>query len=53
LIEVALGDFRAVWDSGAKDRNRTNTRFGRLRVARLKNRKDVRAAIGNSPSKRR
>jgi len=32
LIEVAPGDFRAVWDSGTKDRMRTHIRFGKLRV---------------------
>jgi len=33
LIEVAPGDFRAVWDSGTKDRNRTMIKFGKLKVA--------------------
>ncbi|SFI68623.1 sialidase family protein [Planctomicrobium piriforme] len=32
LIEVAPGDFRAVWDSGTKDRQRTNIRFGKFKV---------------------
>lgn len=32
LIEVAPGDFRAVWDSGTKDRNRTHIQFGKFRV---------------------
>lgn len=32
LIEVAPGDFRAVWDSGTKDRNRTHIHFGKFRV---------------------
>lgn len=32
LIEVAPGDFRAVWDSGTKDRMRTHIRFGKFRV---------------------
>jgi len=34
LIEVAPGDFRAVWDSGTKDRSRTHIQFGKFRVAR-------------------
>jgi len=33
LIEVAPGDFRAVWDSGTKDRNRTHIHFGKFRVS--------------------
>ncbi len=32
LIEVAPGDFRAVWDSGTKDRTRTHIQFGKFRV---------------------
>lgn len=32
LIEVAPGDFRAVWDSGTKDRSRTHIMFGKFRV---------------------
>jgi hypothetical protein len=32
LIEVAPGDFRAVWDSGTKDRNRTQIKFGKLKI---------------------
>ena len=32
LIEVAPGEFRAVWDSGTKDRNRTHIQFGKFRV---------------------
>jgi hypothetical protein len=32
LIEVAPGDFRAVWDSGTKDRNRTHIQFGKFRL---------------------
>lgn len=32
LIEVAPGDFRAVWDSGTKDRSRTHIQFGKFRV---------------------
>jgi hypothetical protein len=36
LIEVAPGDFRAVWDSGTKDRMRTHIRFGKFRVEDLK-----------------
>ena len=32
LIEIAPGDFRAVWDSGTKDRNRTHICFGKFRV---------------------
>ncbi len=31
LIEVSPGDYRAVWDSGTKDRHRTNIRFGKFR----------------------
>ena len=33
LIEVAPGDFRAVWDSGTKDRSRTHIRFGKFKLA--------------------
>jgi hypothetical protein len=33
LIEVAPGDFRAVWDSGTKERHRTHIRFGKLKLA--------------------
>jgi hypothetical protein len=33
LIEVAPGDFRAVWDSGTKDRTRTHIHFGKFRVS--------------------
>jgi hypothetical protein len=32
LIEVSPGDFRAVWDSGTKDRDRTQIRFGKFRL---------------------
>ena len=32
LIEVAPGDFRATWDSGTKDRNRTQIRFGKFKI---------------------
>ncbi|MCK4957946.1 MAG: exo-alpha-sialidase, partial [Planctomycetes bacterium] len=32
LIEVAPGDFRAVWDSGTADRSRTHIHFGKLRI---------------------
>ena len=32
LIEVAPGDFRAVWDSGTPDRPRTHIHFGKLRL---------------------
>lgn len=32
LIEVAPGDFRAVWDSGTAARTRTHIRFGKLRL---------------------
>ena len=32
LIEIAPGDFRAVWDSGTKDRTRTHIHFGKFRV---------------------
>ncbi len=33
LIEVAPGDFRAVWDSGTTTRTRTHIQFGKFRVA--------------------
>lgn len=33
LIEIAPGDFRAVWDSGTKDRSRTHIRFGKFKLA--------------------
>lgn len=33
LIEIAPGDFRAVWDSGTKERSRTNIRFGKFHIA--------------------
>jgi hypothetical protein len=33
LIEIAPGDFRAVWDSGTKDRSRTNIRFGKFHLS--------------------
>jgi len=33
LIEVAPGEFRAVWDSGTPARSRTHIRFGKFRVA--------------------
>ncbi len=32
LIEVAPGDFRAVWDSGTAERPRTHIRFGKIRI---------------------
>ena len=32
LIEIAPGEFRAVWDSGTEDRTRTHIRFGKFRV---------------------
>ena len=32
LIEVAPGDFRAVWDSGTPTRPRTHIHFGKLRI---------------------
>ena len=32
LVEVAPGEFRAVWDSGTNERNRTHIQFGKLRV---------------------
>ena len=32
LIEVAPGDFRAVWDSGTADRPRTHIHFGKLKL---------------------
>jgi hypothetical protein len=33
LIEVAPNDFRAVWDSGTRDKHRTHIRFGKFKVA--------------------
>lgn len=33
LIEIAPGDFRAVWDSGTATRSRTHIRFGKFRVS--------------------
>jgi len=33
LIEIAPGDFRAVWDSGTMDRSRTNIRFGKFHLS--------------------
>ncbi len=36
LIEVAPGDFRAVWDSGTKDRSRTHIHFGKFRLTDVK-----------------
>jgi len=32
LIEIAPGDFRAVWDSGTADTARTHIQFGKLKV---------------------
>jgi hypothetical protein len=32
LIEIAPGDFRAVWDSGTPDRHRTHIHFGKFRL---------------------
>ena len=32
LVEVAPGDFRAVWDSGTADTPRTHIQFGKLKV---------------------
>jgi len=32
LIEVAPGDFRAVWDSGTANTPRTHIKFGRIRI---------------------
>jgi hypothetical protein len=32
LLEVAPGDFRAVWDSGTETRPRTHIQFGKLRL---------------------
>lgn len=32
LLETSPGEYRAVWDSGTKDRHRTHIRFGKLRV---------------------
>ena len=32
LIEVAPGDFRAVWDSGTAERSRTHIHFGKLKI---------------------
>ncbi len=34
LVEVAPGDFRAVWDSGTADTPRTHIRFGKLKLPR-------------------
>ena len=34
LVEVAPGDFRAVWDSGTPDRPRTHIHFGKLTLER-------------------
>lgn len=33
LIEVSPGDYRAVWDSGTKEKHRTHIRFGKFKVA--------------------
>lgn len=33
LIEIAPGEFRAVWDSGTAERTRTHIRFGKFRLA--------------------
>jgi len=33
LLEIAPGEFRAVWDSGTKERNRTHICFGKFRLA--------------------
>ena len=33
LIEVAPGEFRAVWDSGTPERSRTHIRFAKFRAA--------------------
>ena len=33
LIEFAARDFRALWDSGTKDRSRTDIRFGQFLVS--------------------
>jgi len=33
LIEVAPGDFRAVWDSGTAARTRTHIRFGKFKLS--------------------
>ena len=32
LIQVGPGDFRAVWDSGTKEKTRTHIRFGKFRI---------------------
>jgi hypothetical protein len=32
LVEVAPGDFRAVWDSGTADTSRTHIHYGKLRI---------------------
>ncbi len=32
FIEVAPGDFRAVWDSGTEDRHRTHIHFGKFKL---------------------
>jgi len=33
LIEIAPGEFRAVWDSGTRERPRTHIRFGKFHVS--------------------
>jgi BNR repeat-like domain len=37
LLEVAPGDFRAVWDSGTKEKPRTHISFGKFRFAAAPN----------------
>jgi hypothetical protein len=32
LIEITPGEYRAVWDSGTKDRTRTHIRFGKFKL---------------------
>jgi len=31
-LEVAPGDFRAVWDSGTKEKHRTHISFGKFKI---------------------
>ena len=35
LIEIAPGDFRAVWDSGTKERPRTQIHFGKFLTRKM------------------
>lgn len=32
LVEVAPGDYRAVWDSGTPDKTRTHIHFGKIKI---------------------